>query len=217
MRVVRGLTISGVAMLVALVAAPPLALAHARYKSSIPGRSEVVAESPAQVEITFTEEIQKVAGSYSMSVTDAKDAFASSGPAVIDEQDRSKMSVPLAAGLPPGRYVAHYNNVSDADGDAFAGAFAFYVATQPTQADMAADAALAAAEAPEATDTAAPGAATSTKAPSTAAASPAAAATPASGDSGGNKTGIVIGIAVVVVLAAAAAGGGYVYLQRGRG
>ncbi|TAK62762.1 MAG: copper resistance protein CopC [Dehalococcoidia bacterium] len=214
MHVVRGLAVIGVAMAAAVVAAPQLASAHARYKSSAPGKSEVVQQAPAQVEITFTEEIQKIAGSYSMTVTDSKDAIASTGPAVINEQDRSKMSVALPDTLPPGRYVVHYSNVSDADGDPFDGAFAFYVATQPTAADQAADAALAAAEAPEATDTAAPGGATSTKAPSTSAASPAVAATPASGSGdGGSNTGLFVGIAVAVVVVVVLAGGGYLYLQ----
>ncbi len=210
MNVVRGMAIIGLAMLAALVAAPQLASAHARYKSSTPAKSEVVPESPTQVSITFTEEIQKIAGSYSMTVTDSKDAIASSGLAVINEQDRTKMSVEVASSLPPGRYVVHWNNVSDSDGDPFAGAFAFYVATQPTPADVAADAALAAAEAPEATNTAAPGAATSTKGPST---SPAASATPASSGGGGNSA-LNVGVVVVVVVVVVAVGGLAFYWNR---
>lgn len=234
-RVIRGPGVIGVAMLAALGAAlfatPDSASAHARYKSSIPGKSEVVATAPAQVEITFTEEIQKISRAYAMSVTDSKDAVVSSGAAVINEGDRTKMSVALTPGLAPGRYVVHWNNVSDADGDPFAGAFAFYVATQPTAADQAADAALAEAEAPEATNTAAPGAtaptsastaapspsAAATKEPSTGAASPTAAVTPSSdgGDEGSNRTGLIAGIVVVAVVVVAA-GGGYVYMrQRG--
>ena len=203
MNVIRRSLFVVAAVLLALVAVPQLASAHARYKSSTPGKSEVVQTPPTQVEITFTEEIQKIADAYNMTVTDANGAIASNGPAVINEQDRTKMSVPLASSLPPGRYVVHWNNVSDADGDPFAGAFAFYVGTQPTPADVAADAALAAAEAPEATDTAAPGAATSTKAPSTGPASPAASATPTGSGGGGNavlNVGVVVVVAVVVVV-----------------
>ena len=214
MTVVRSLAIIGVVMLAALVAMPQLASAHARYKSSTPAKSEVVPEAPAQVEITFSEEIQKIADSYSMTVTDSNDAIASSGPAVINEQDRSKMSVNLPSNLPPGRYVVHWNNVSDSDGDPFAGAFAFYVATQPTPADVAADAALAAAEAPEATDTAAPGAATSTKGPSTGPTTPAASGTPASGSGSGGGSALNVGVIVVIVVVVVAAGGLAFYWNR---
>ncbi len=216
MKVVRGLAVVGVAMVVALAAAPRPASAHARYKSSVPGKSEVVRQAPARVEVTFTEEIQKIAGSYSMTVTDSNDAVASSGPAVIDEQDRRKMSVAMPDTLPPGRYVVHYANVSDADGDPFSGAFAFYVATQPTAADQAADAALAAAEAPEATDTASPGGATSTQAPSGVATQRPAAATPASGSGGGGGSAVSVGVIVAAVVAVVAAGGGAYYWFRGR-
>jgi len=212
MRFVRGLAIIGVAMLAALAAAPQLASAHARYKSSTPAAGAVVDTAPPEVVITFTEDIQKVSGTYNITVTDANGAQANSAPAVIDEQDRSKMSVQVPSNLPPGRYVVHWNNVSDADGDPFAGAFSFYVGMQPTSADAADDATMAAAQAPEATGTAAPAPAT-TKGPSTGPASPAASATPAS-SGGGSNTGLFIGVGVVVAAVLVAAGGFVVY--RGR-
>jgi methionine-rich copper-binding protein CopC len=214
MHTVRILAASSVAVLAAIVAMPNLASAHARYKSSIPGKGEVVSVAPEQVEITFTEDIQKVSGSYSMAVSDSSGAIASTGPAVIDEQDRSKMSVPVASNLPPGRYVVHWSNVSDGDGDPLSGEFAFYVQTQPTADDLAADAALATAEAPEPTETAVSGGATPTQGPSIEAASPAAVATPASSGGGGSNTGLIVGIVAVIVILAAG-GGGYVY-WRGR-
>jgi methionine-rich copper-binding protein CopC len=211
---VRVLAAMGVAILAAAVAMPGLASAHARYKSSTPGKGEVVSAPPAQVEITFTEDIQKVSGSYSMAVSDAGGAIASTGPAVIDEQDRSKMSVPLASNLPPGRYVVHWSNVSDGDGDPASGEFAFYVSTQPTADDLAADAALATAETAEPEETASTGAATPTQGPSIGAASPAAVATPSSSSGGGSNTRLIVGIVVVIVVLVAG-GGGYVF-WRGR-
>jgi methionine-rich copper-binding protein CopC len=215
MRTVRVLAAMGVAALAAVVVMPNLASAHARYKSSIPGKGEVVTVVPAQVEITFTEDIQKVSGSYSMTVTDSKGAIASTGLAVIDEQDRSRMSVPVASNLPPGRYVVHWSNVSDGDGDPLSGEFSFYVQTQPTADDLAADAALATAEAPEPEQTAASGDATSTQPPSFQAASPTAVTTPASGGGGGSNTGLIVGVVVVIAVVVVAGGGGYLY-WRGR-
>ncbi len=211
MRFVRGLAIVGGTMLVALVAIPQLASAHARYKSSTPAAGAVVEMAPPEVAITFTEEIQKVSGTYNITVTDANGIQANSASAVIDEQDRSKMSVQLPSSLPPGRYVVHWNNVSDADGDPFAGAFAFYVSAQPTADDLAADATLIAAGAPEATVTSAPGSAGTPR--------PAATSTPIGGTSikgGGSSsnTGLFIGAGIVVAAVLVAAGGFVVY--RGR-
>jgi methionine-rich copper-binding protein CopC len=126
----------------ALFAFSASAFAHARYSDSTPGRSEVVATSPSTVSITFTQEVQRVSGTYSISVTDAGGAEYTSGPAVIDDADRTMMSAPLQPAMPPGRYVVAFTNVSDADGDPYEGAFSFYVGVEPTEEDRAADAAL---------------------------------------------------------------------------
>lgn len=127
--------------------------AHARYAASTPARGEVLDASPAQVEITFTQDIQRVTGTYGMEVypqsgdaAGPEGASVTAGDAVIDDDDRSVMRVALQPALPPGRYVVSYRNVSDADGDRWEGAFSFYVGVQPTEADLAADAILLAAE-----------------------------------------------------------------------
>lgn len=126
----------------ALLAASSV-FAHARYKSSTPGTGEVVKTSPARVDITFSQEIQKVSGSYGIEVTRDRGAAVTNGPAVVDASDRTKLSVPLQADLAPGRYVVNWKNTSDADGDPIEGAFSFYVNTQPNTVDLANDAQLA--------------------------------------------------------------------------
>ena len=68
------------------------------------------------------------------------------GDAVLNDADRTLMTVGLQPELPPGRYVVQYNNVSDADGDPFAAGFAFYVGVEPTAEQLAADALARAAE-----------------------------------------------------------------------
>jgi hypothetical protein len=123
-------------MATALLASPLSASAHARYKSSTPGKGEVVRASPARVEITFTQDIQKVGGTYGIEVTKDRGASVTAGPAVVDEQDRSKLSVPLQPNLDPGRYVVNYKNVSDEDGDPFNGAFSFYLNYQANAVDL---------------------------------------------------------------------------------
>ena len=131
-------------VMVATFASSGTASAHARYKDSTPARGEVVAASPPTVSITFTQEIQKITGTYSISVTDAAGTEFTSGAAILDDDDRTMLSAPLQPSLPPGRYVVAFTNVSDADGDAYEGAFSFYVQVQPTEEDLAADSELAA-------------------------------------------------------------------------
>ena len=214
---------AGAVALAALLALTSTASAHARIKESTPKVGEVVQTSPTQVAITFTEDIQKVSGTYDITVENAGGTSVTSGPAVIDEQDRSKLSVPLQASLPAGRYVVHYKNVSDADGDPFEGAFSFYVQVQPTAADLQADADLAKIGAEETTpgadttpgagETASPAATTSAASPTAAAATPA--ATPSTSDSASNNTGRNIGIAIGVIAVIAVVGlGGWVVMAR---
>ncbi len=161
-RLVAPLAVAALAS-AALFSAMPVS-AHARYKSSTPGAGEVLTASPARVEIIFTEQIQKVSGTYSIEVTRDRGAAVTSGSAVVDESDRTKMSVKLQADLAPGRYVVNWTNVSDDDADPSEGAFSFYINTQPNAVDLANDKQLAALGFEDVTATAAGGVA-STPAP----------------------------------------------------
>ncbi len=49
-------------IVLAALSLPANAFAYARYKSSTPGAGEVLTTSPAQVDISFTQHIQKVSG-----------------------------------------------------------------------------------------------------------------------------------------------------------
>jgi methionine-rich copper-binding protein CopC len=218
----------GVITLVAVagLALPSAASAHARLKSSTPAVSEVVQTSPSEVVIIFTEDVQKVSGTYGITVTKDRGPDVTAGPAVLDDTDRSQLSVPLQADLAPGRYVVEYHNVSDDDGDPFNGAFAFYIQTQPTAVDKANDAQLAQIGSEEGTpgadETASSG--TPSAAPTTAAATaPATGGAPAvataaassTSDSGGSDTGrnIAIAAAIVVALAVIAGAGWFAFLR----
>jgi methionine-rich copper-binding protein CopC len=212
-----------VAALLLMAVLATTALAHAHYKSSIPGKGEVVAASPDRVSITFTQDIQKVAGTYDIQVNRDRGQSVASGPAVLDNTDRATMSVPLQPGLPQGRYVVNWKNVSDADGDPAEGAFSFYVKTQPNAVDIQNDQQLetigAEAETPVSADTAAAG----TAAPTTAAATATvagtrtpASVTPASSDGGGNDSKVIyIVIGGIVAGIAIAVGGWFVFGRRG--
>lgn len=208
-----------------LMALPSTALAHARYKSSMPGGGEVVQASPAQVDMTFTQQVQRISGSYAIAVMDRAGAAVTSGPAVINDQDRSKMSVALRPNLPPGRYLVNWKNVSDADGDPFSGAFAFYVAVQPSPADQAEDASLATAAAgeggtPQPTQTPGTPAVTSAAAtvtPPAVVLTAVAVATKGDGGDHNRRNAIIAAVAVVAGGAAVLGGGWYVYTRRKAG
>ena len=187
------------------------ALAHSRYKSSTPGIGEIAQDSPPQVDITFTQSIQKVTGTFDLSVARDGGGSVTAGAPVLDEQDRSKLSVPLQPNLPPGRYVVNWKNVSDDDGDPAEGAFSFYIRTQPSSTDLANDRQLAQIGVEEETPpanaaTARPGATGS--APS---ASPTATGSSSSG--GGSNTGLFIGIGVGAAIVLIAGGGWFTFMR----
>ncbi len=206
------------AVAVALFAAAGIALgvvavasAHARLKESSPATGEGVAASPAQVSITYTQEIQKINGTYSIIVRDEGGADVTAAPAVVNEADRANVTVALRPSLPSGRYVVHYTNVSDADADPFEGAFAFYVGREPTAEELAEDAALPGNEEETPAATASP-AATRTVAPASSRT-----AAPPGGTDGDDGGGVAVGVIVAAAVAVGVAGGGaYYMLRRGR-
>jgi methionine-rich copper-binding protein CopC len=214
MRVALALCCAAVAALAAFAAVG----AHARYDSSTPGKGEVVDTSPSSVEITFTQEVQRITGTYGIEVNYDRGLLVTSGPAVLDDSDRRIMSVPLQPDLQPGRYVVRWKNVSDVDGDPFEGAFSFYVQTEPNAVDLENDRQLEGIGAEDQT----PAASATAGAQPTAEDATAAPATPESGasddDGGDDSTALVI---VLVIAGVAIAGGlGFVawrYVQSSRG
>ncbi len=211
------------------------ASAHARYMSSTPSTAEVVQNAPPQVEIVFSQDIQRVADSYDIQVEKDRGPLVTSGPAVLDDNDRAHLSVPLQPNLTPGRYVVHWKNVSDDDGDPATGAFAFYVRTQPNTVDRANDAQLATvgaeqevtpgtdqtpgptavasgtASTPAASASATSAVATSTRANPTVVGT----ATSAKPEGGGGHTVLYVTIAVVAIVAVLGAGAAFAYSRRG--
>jgi len=191
------------------------AAAHARLSTSTPAVGEVLAASPAEVSITFTEDVQKIMGTYGIDVIDESGANVTAADAALSDSDRRVLTVALTANLPVGRYVVEYKNVSDSDGDAFEGSYAFYVGREPTSAERAADAELGSAPEEEATPTAAATtSAPTTKAPTagvpttsgvTAVASPSAQPSD-DDDSGGDLTMILVVSAIVLVAVLVVAG-----------
>ena len=106
---------------------------------------------------------------------------------MLDDNDRTHMSVALDSGLEDGRYTVIWHNVSADDGDEATGVFFFYVGTGPSPS----------ASSSTATTTATSGAATPTVKPTT----------PAESDDSGDipTWGLIAGIVAGLVVGA---GGG---------
>lgn len=190
MRITRRLgTLRGLVVVAALVA-PLLALAlvaaHARYDHSTPGQGEVVATPPARVDIFTAQEMKKEQASTEITVTDANGARVDTGDTTVDDANRKRFSVGLKANLPAGRYVVSFKNVSDEDGEADNGQFAFYVGAGPTAAQKALDAKLAITSKTDDTK------------------------------HSDSHTGLIVAIVVIVVAVIVVAGGGFAFMRRRR-
>jgi methionine-rich copper-binding protein CopC len=104
--------------------------AHARYESSTPADGEVVAEPPERVDIFFSQEMARSQGLPTVRVAnESGDVVADE--AVLDDEDRTHLSIELPPELPEGRYTVIWHNISDEDGDDAEGAFHFYIGTGP--------------------------------------------------------------------------------------
>lgn len=124
---------------------PEVGQAHAEYKRSEPAADAVIAPSPPDVQVWFTQELFRREGANSLAVFGPDGGQVDNGDARIDDDDRTHMIVSLPAGLPPGRYTVKWQTLSLEDGDDHSGEFAFTVgsgdggaaATSPAQPSTA--------------------------------------------------------------------------------
>jgi methionine-rich copper-binding protein CopC len=114
-------------LLLGVVLAPP-GSAHSRLVSSNPTDGAVLAQSPADVSLTFDEQL--IDGMNTISINDETGTMVVSGPVQLTG---TVMTLPLVAPLAPGTYQAAYRAVS-ADGHAVMGALTFTVATGASNA-----------------------------------------------------------------------------------
>jgi methionine-rich copper-binding protein CopC len=135
---------AGAAAIVAMALAGG-ASAHSPYDSSTPAPGANLTTAPTSVVINFTDNIQKTFGSYGVTVVMDGGGSVTNGAATVSGD--KQLTQPLLSGLTVGRYVVNWNNTAADDGDPLSGAFSFYINTQPTAANLAADQQLAAVEA----------------------------------------------------------------------
>jgi methionine-rich copper-binding protein CopC len=113
------------------------AFAHAGYESSTPADGEVLAESPAQIEVIFGQEVARSGGLPSLTVTNpAGDLVADE--AIVDDADRTRVTIDLPPALGAGRYTVIWHTLSDEDGEEAQGAFHFFVDPNATSGSQTA-------------------------------------------------------------------------------
>jgi methionine-rich copper-binding protein CopC len=128
--------------IVALAVPPTSVFAHARYDHSTPASEQVVATSPPAVDIYTAQDMRKTTGADVIAVMGLDGKHVDTGNTVVDDSNRRHFSIGLQPNLPPGRYLVSFKTLSDEDGEADQGQFAFYVQTPPTADQKAEDAKL---------------------------------------------------------------------------
>ena len=122
------MTLATLALITTLFAGS--AIAHANFVSSSPAPGQTVAAAPANVSITFSEDL--AAASIGI-VVNAAATRVSTGSAV-STADRKVMTITLPPGLPSGTYSVLWHSISADDGDPLDGTFSFNVGTAPAPA-----------------------------------------------------------------------------------
>ena len=104
-----------------------IAFAHAEPAKVVPGKDAVLARAPAGVEIEMSQEMARQTGANDIVVQDATGKEVTTQPAVIDNANRKKLSVPLPSTLPPGAYTVRWRTLSSDDGDTASGNYSFTI------------------------------------------------------------------------------------------
>lgn len=128
-------------LVIALLAAPAAASAHATLEGSVPSRGATVKQPPGAVAFRFSEPVEGNFGS--VRVYDAEGERVDDGDAFHPNGEGAKLAVPLRPDLSDGSYTATYRVVS-ADGHIVSGGFVFSIgkagrAPAETVAELVAD------------------------------------------------------------------------------
>lgn len=122
------------ALLLALVAWPVVAFAHAEPARVRPGDGAVLTSAPLSLEIEMSQELAREAGANDIDVFDAAGREVTTVAAVIDNGNRRRLTVALPSALPAGTYTVRWKSLSAEDGDPAEGLLAFAIdpAATPT-------------------------------------------------------------------------------------
>ncbi len=105
------------------------ALAHADLDRSDPAADAVLTTAPTQVQLWFTQELFRRQGQNFIEVYAADGSRQDQGEAVINDDDRTLLTVALPPDLPPGVYTVRWQALSAEDGHDSSGEFTFTVGT----------------------------------------------------------------------------------------
>jgi methionine-rich copper-binding protein CopC len=108
----------------ALLATASAAAAHPRLQAASPAPSAVLARSPAEIRITFSEGL--VAAFSGLELTDAAGKRLALGPAAVDPRTKRQLAAPVASRLAPGAYTVSWRVVGD-DTHHVSGRYSFHV------------------------------------------------------------------------------------------
>jgi len=103
-----------------------VAFAHAEPALVKPGNESVLTSPPSEVSITMSQEMfDDGKGGNDIDVRDATGKEVTAVAAVLDRNDRTRLSVPLPTTLTPGKYTVKWKTLSADDGDAAQGELRF--------------------------------------------------------------------------------------------
>jgi methionine-rich copper-binding protein CopC len=103
--------------------------AHAKFDHGTPNDGDVISSAPSQIDAYFADDIVKQVYTYGLAVFDPSGNEVVNQDTVLDDSDRRHMTVTLQSGLGDGAYIVYWWTVSDEDGDAARGSYAFSVAS----------------------------------------------------------------------------------------
>ena len=102
-----------------------LVFAHAEPNIVSPGNGAVLNTAPTAVTFETTQDMARQAGANTIVVLNAAGQKVTTQDASIDNTDRKKLSVPLPANLPVGKYTIQWTTLSADDGDKANGTLTF--------------------------------------------------------------------------------------------
>jgi methionine-rich copper-binding protein CopC len=118
---------AAVLALLAVVLSFATVFAHAEPAKVKPGQDAILNAPPTEVAIEMSQEMARQQGGNDIVVQDSSGKEVTTQPAVIDNADRKKLSVPLPANLPSGTYTVRWRTLSADDGDSASGNYSFKI------------------------------------------------------------------------------------------
>jgi methionine-rich copper-binding protein CopC len=113
------------AVVVAYFACVTAAFAHAEPAAAKPGDGAVLTQVPAEIVITMSQDMFSREGANDIDVFDSTGKEVTTVAAVVDRNDRKRLSVAMPSSLPTGAYTINWKTLSADDGDSAEGSLSF--------------------------------------------------------------------------------------------